>query len=107
MSTKYKQYVELMYQNHKNDFDDFRPIHQKYSLDPDANQEELNEKGRKIQNIIRMWEDKLCGRSEGTGYGSFTSNLAEKFREEIKKDFPHIDSIGIKKSVFEIKRIKL
>jgi len=107
MATKYQEYVLLMYQNHKNDFDEFKPIHNKYSLSPDEHQGEFNEKGKKIQNIIRMWEDKLCGRSEGTGYGSFTSNLAEKFREEIKKEFPHIDSIGIKRSVFEIKRIKL
>jgi len=105
--TKYKQYVELMYKNHEDDFEKFRPVHDKYANNPDEQQNNLNEKGRKIMNIILQWEDKLCRQSEKGGYGSYTTALAEKFRAEIKKDFPHIDSIGItRKKAFELRQIK-
>lgn len=105
---KYKQYVELMYQNHKSDFEEFKPIHDKYGLNPDKLQEELNRKGRKIINIIHMWEDKLCRQSEKGGYGSYTSLLADRFRNEIKKTYPYIDSVGItQKKSFSLKKIRL
>ena len=105
---KYKQYVELMFKNHQEDFKRFKSIHDKYGLHPDELQEDFNEKGRKIVNIINMWEDKLCRQSEKGGYGNYTISLAEKFRNEIRKNFPHIDSVGItKKKSFSLKKIDI
>lgn len=105
---KYKQYVELMYKNHEDDFKKFKPVHDRYGLDPDNFQQELNQKGRKVLNIIHMWEDKLCRQSEKGGYGNYTTSLSEKFRQEIKKTYPHIDSIGItRKKEFDLKKINL
>jgi len=93
--TKYREIYLKMLKEHKDLFDQFRPVHDKYTLDMPTHQEEFNKHGAGIMETIRDWEDKLCGRSEGSGYGSFTGNLAEKFMEEVRKEFPMIDRVGI------------
>ena len=111
--TRYKEVYEMMITQNKKEFDEFQILHDKYALDPVNMQEEYNEGGRKIQDIIRKYEDILCGHSEKSGYGSYTGSLAEKFHDEIRKHFPKIDHIGIKytkkpvQKEFEIKKINL
>jgi hypothetical protein len=58
-------------------------------------QGEFNEIGSKVQSVIRTWEDKLCGRSEGSGYASYSGGLAQKFQDRIRKAFPLIDNVGL------------
>ena len=58
-------------------------------------QETLNIEGSRVMEMIKDYEDKLCRQSEVGGFGSYTTNLAEKFNEEIKKYFPKIDHIGL------------
>lgn len=87
----------------KEAFDEFRIIHDEYALNPEKFQEEYNKAGSKIQVIIRKFEDMLCARSEGNGYGKYTSSLAEKFQNEVRREFPKIDSIGI--TTFSLKKI--
>lgn len=93
--TKYKETFLKMLEEHKDLFDLFRPIHDKYTLDMHAHQEEFNRLGASVMETVRDWEDRLCGRSEGSGYGSFTANLAEKFMDEVRREFPMIDRVGI------------
>ena len=103
--TKYKEYFEKMLEHNKDMFDAFRKIHDKYVLDQEGLQEEYNKIGAEIMNIINDYEDRLCRQSEKGGYGSFTVKLSEKFRAEIKKEFSHIDYVGIQ--IFNIKKISL
>lgn len=105
--TKYKEYVDKMIEENRELFENFQVIHDQYALDQDKWQEEFNRQGERVMVIVRHYEDKLCRRSEGSGYASFTGNLAGKFQEEIKKIFPLIDNIGIKTSNFFIKKIVL
>ncbi len=84
-----------MIANNKALFDEFKQIHDRYGLEGEKLQKEFNEIGAKVQNTIRQWEDKLCGRSEGSGYASFTGGLAQKFQDEVRKAFPFIDHVGI------------
>lgn len=93
--TKYQEYFKLMLENNKDLFNEFKLTHDKYGLDKDKLQDEFNKIGSKVQTVIREWEDKLCGRSEGSGYASYSGNLAQKFQDEIRKSFPLIDNIGI------------
>jgi phage-related protein len=102
---KYKEFFELMIKNNKEEFENFRKLQHKYLQNPSLHQKELNQKGLVIQQIVYQWQDKLCNRSESTGYASFTSSLAEKFISEVQKEFPHFSSIGI--TVFSIPKIKL
>ena len=108
--TKYKEYVKRMIDLNKAAFAEFESIHDKYVLDSQSNQSEFNRTGDKILAIIREWEQKLCLQSEKGGYGKFTSNLSEKFWEEIRKTFPLIDQVGVtrqKQNIFKIKKISL
>lgn len=93
---KYKQQVQDMLEVHADIFKEFQKIHDAYRQDPKKWQEAFNEKGREIIPILARWENSLCARSESGKYGKFSSNLAEKFRNEVKMHFPHIDAIGRK-----------
>lgn len=113
--TKYKEYYDKMISENKELFDEFTQIHFEYSIDQNKNQQEFNEIGEKVLNVIHDWENKLCRHSESAGYANYTGNLAEKFQSEIKSHFPLIDHIGIVVSKapsvdvnkFSIKKIKL
>lgn len=118
--TKYREYFERMLTTEKEAFDKFTKLHLKYSIDQEKMQQEFNAEGSKIMDIIREWERKLCSTSEKAGYGGYTTNLSEKFWNEIRKSFPLIDHVGIivknNKNIdkstpavneFKIQRIKL
>jgi len=105
--TKYKEYFDRMVSENKEAFGKFTQIHFEYSIDQDKNQVKFNEEGEKINKIIHEYEDKLCKQSEKAGFGSYTSNLAEKFQAEVKSHFPLIDHIGIITDKFSLKKIKL
>jgi hypothetical protein len=81
---------------HKEAFDAFKIVHEKYTMLGKKYQEEFNEEGEKILNIIRKYENLLCNYSEGGKYGKFSNKTAETFWQFIKKAFPKIDFIGLK-----------
>lgn len=91
-----------MISNNKELFDEFKKIHDKYGVEQELLQDEFNRIGSQVQSVIRTWEDKLCGRSEGSGYASFTGGLAQKFQDEIRAHFPMIDNVGIIRETVEI-----
>ena len=105
--TKYKEYYEKMVSENKEIFDKFTKTHFEYSIDQNKNQEEFNKVGEEILKVIHEYEDRLCRHSEGAGFGKFTSNLAEKFQDEIRSHFPLIDHVGIVVNKFSIKKITL
>ena len=67
--SKHKEIFEEMLSQHKELFDEFKTIHDKYSLDQKKFQEEFNEKGQEVLDIIRKFENMLCSQSEGGIYG--------------------------------------
>src|SRR5260370_34505763 len=107
--TTYKEYYDRMVSQNKDLFDEFKQIHDRYGLEKDKLEREFNEIGAKVQKVIREWEDRLCGRSEGSGYASFTGSLAQKFQDEVRLSFPFIDSVGIivEEPAFNLKKINL
>lgn len=113
---KYKEYVQKMIDENKEVFEEFRLLHDKYSQDQDNMQAEFNQKGAKITDLIRDYENKLCANTERGAYIKFSSGLSEKFHEELRKVFPMIDHIGLivqkethaaQGSGFDVKKIKL
>jgi hypothetical protein len=92
---KYKIYFDLMFKQNKEAFEEFKKLNDNFTLDPKKFKTEFNEKGREIQDIVRYWENRLCGKSEGSGYSKFSANLAEKFQYEVKRHFPKFDFIGL------------
>jgi len=84
-----------MLDQHIDLFKAFDEIHALYVLDPDANQKRFNEEGEKILDVIREYENRLCSRSQTTGYAAYTARLAEKFQELVKSRYPKIDHVGV------------
>jgi len=93
--TKFKEYYQKMIKDNQTLFEEFRLLHDKYALDPDKLQTKFNDLGKKVQEVAHEWEDRLCKQSEKSSYSKFSPKLAEKFQDEIRKNFPMIDHIGI------------
>lgn len=94
--TKYKQYFLQMVEENKDAFSAFKELHNQYVMDPQIWQFMFNIEGKKIVEIVRVWERKLCAYSERGQYGIYSSNLAEKFWNEVRLCFPKIDFVGVK-----------
>jgi len=93
--TKYRAAVQQMLEKKKKLFDEFKPIHDAYVLNPAANQAKYNTIGSTVMDVIRDYERKLCAKMGAGQYSKFSMNLSEKFMEEIKNIYPKIMFIGV------------
>lgn len=93
---KYQKVYTEMIEAHRELFDAFALVHDKYVLDPDTHKTEFNSLGEKVLVIISKYEQILCGKTENGGLGKFSSNLSQKYWDEIKKRYKKILFIGIK-----------
>ena len=93
---RYQEYYQKMIDENRDLFTRFFDVHDRFVLNPLTSQEEFNIVGHDIVEIIHEYERKLCGHSEKGQFGKFSSNLAEKFWTEVRKDFPKIDFVGVK-----------
>ena len=96
MATKFQQTYKEMVEENQELFDRFKTLHDSYSRQPKLYQQEFNQLGEQVMDIIIKWDKRLCGKSERSGYGSYTSGLSEKFWDHVRKHFPKIDSVGLK-----------
>lgn len=92
---QYQITYQQMIDEHKDLFDKFFKVHDLYTLDPKANQQEFNEIGRQIQDIVHDYERRLCGKTESGMYSKFSGGLSEKFWGLVRQDFPKIDFVGV------------
>ncbi|HLD25058.1 MAG TPA: hypothetical protein VJB96_04035 [Patescibacteria group bacterium] len=93
--TKYRQFVLTMLEENRELFDEFRPIHEAYVLNPVVNKAKYNAIGSEVMDVIREYERRLCAKMGAGQYSKFSMNLSEKFMEEIKQIFPKIMFIGV------------
>ena len=93
--SKYRAAVQQMLEENKELFEEFKPIHNAYVLNPTANQAKYNAIGATVMDMIREYERKLCVKMGAGQYSKFSMNLSEKFMEEIKAIYPKIMFIGI------------
>lgn len=96
MAAKYMEIFNEMVEKYEKEFDAFQVVHNKYMKDPVKWQDQFNKEGAKIMEIVRTYEDRLCGHMENTVNATYSANLSEKFRGEIKKYLPKLDMIGVK-----------
>ena len=50
--------------------------------------------GKQVLRIVEDAERKLCGKMESGGYSTYSANLADKFRGEVRKSLKYIDFVG-------------
>ena len=96
MATRYKEVINALYQDHAEEMSAFQEIHDNYKSDQKKWQTKFNETGAHIMDLLHFYEKQLCGKSERSGMGVYSSKLAEKFWMEIKKKLPMIDFVGVK-----------
>jgi len=92
---QYQVIYQTMVDENKKLFDQFFKLHEAYMHDPKKWQAEFNTVGREFQDIIRVYERRLCGKTESGQYSKFSQNLSEKFWGLVRKDFPKIDFVGV------------
>lgn len=107
MTAKFKKYYQKMIEENKEDFDNFTKIHFEYSTDNEKYQEIFNQEGKKIIEIIHEYENRLCANTERGKFNKYSTSLAEKFQNEVRKHYPLIDHIGIIVKKFSLKKISL
>jgi hypothetical protein len=93
---KYQAIFMRMADENKELFDNFSSVHEAFILNPDANKARFNEVGREVLDVIRDYERILCGKTESGQYGKFSSNLSQKFWDEVRKVYRKIDFVGVK-----------
>lgn len=94
--TKYQQLITELYRDHAEEMNSFQKIHDLYMADQKKHQDEFNRQGESVMDLLHFYERQLCGKSERSGMGVYSSKLAEKFWGEIKKKLPMIDFVGVK-----------
>jgi hypothetical protein len=95
MAAKYIEVFNEMVEKYEKEFDTFQVLHDKYEKDPQKWQDEFNREGIKMMEIVRLYENRLCGHMENTNNATYSAGLAEKFRNEIKRYLPKLDMIGV------------
>jgi sugar-specific transcriptional regulator TrmB len=94
--SKYKKHFHKMLEENQLLFNEFKSVHDRYTKEKETLEEPFHDLGNKILRVIRRYENELCAKSENSGFGKFSSNLSEKFWEEIRAYFPHIDLVKLK-----------
>ena len=84
----------MMINQHRDLWNEFISIHDQYQKDK-SNSVRFHQIGQKLLDIIRLYERKLCSPMEKSINSTFSKNVAEKFWQEIKKDLPLIDQVGV------------
>ncbi len=93
--TKYQTTLKKLVEENGELWTQFTDIHTKFTEEPDKYRKEFNEVGEKFMEVVNKYNDELCRTSEGSGYGSYSGKLADKFIGLLRTIFPSIDEIGV------------
>ena len=93
--TKFQKYYQQMWDENKQIFSNFLAIHDQFKTNQKKYSKEFNEQGKQIRELIEEWDKRLCQQMEKGNNGVFSSKVSEKFWNEVKKDFPLIELIGV------------
>lgn len=93
--TKYQQYYQQMWEANKEKLTQFLDIHDKFKTDRKRFSKEFNDKGKEVREIMEEWDQRLCRQMEKGTNGVFSSKVSEKFWNEVKKDYPLIEFVGV------------
>ena len=93
---KYKQYYQQMADENTALFAEFKEIHDQFVDDRAAWSDQFNLVGQKVVDVMRVWDRRLCSAMNRGVYSSYSQKLSEKFWDEVKKHFSHIDMVGVK-----------
>lgn len=93
--TKYRQYYQDMVTHNQKLFTDFKVVHDQY-VAKEIDQQKYNATGMRIVDIIRDWDRRLCSAMGRGAFSKYSEQLSEKFWSEVRKEYSHIDKVGLK-----------
>ena len=93
-AVKYKQYYQNMIAQNEEAFHSFKLVHDGY-VSGKVEQETYNQKGMKVVDLIRDWDRRLCSAMGKGAFSTYSQKLSEKFWDEVRKDYSHIDKVGV------------
>jgi hypothetical protein len=94
---RYKKVLEEIWARNERMFQQFLILNNDYS-DPSkrANMEDEFQKiGEKVKKILQVGENNLCRQMEKSSHRMFSSKLADKYWDEVRKYFKYIDQVGV------------
>lgn len=86
-----------MWEDNAEVFERFTTVHDQYQSDRrnPSYKHSFDETGAAVRAVIEEWDQRLCQQMERGQNGVFSSKVSEKFWNEVKKDFPLIDFVGV------------
>lgn len=93
--TKFQEYYQKMWDANKAVLTHFLDIHDKFKSDRKKYSQEYNREGKKVREIMEDWDARLCQQMEKGQNAVYSSKVSEKFWNEVKKDFPLIEFVGV------------
>lgn len=96
-SAKYKRIFNSIWEKNKDLFQEFFIINNDYS-DPGKRkdlEDNFQEVGKKVKDLLLEGEQDLCRQMEKSTHRTYSSNLADKYWNEVRKYFKYIDLVGV------------
>lgn len=93
---KYKRFYTLMCEQNEALFTEFDGIHNQYIQEDSSVNDRFHSVGRDVVDVIRFWERKLCSGMERGTNSVYSNKLADKFWDEVRTRYSHIDMVGVK-----------
>lgn len=96
--TKYKKIFEEIWRKNDELFKEFFLLNNEYSDSKkrDSINDKFQDLGGKVQNLLIEGEQDLCRHMEKSNHRVFSSKLADKYWDEVRKYFKYIDMVGVK-----------
>lgn len=84
-------------------FDEFEAINNEFAINSKSRliATKFHKTGLEVMDIIRFWERKLCSGMERGNNNIYSDKLADKFWNEVRKRFSHIDMVGLKSKTLD------
>lgn len=67
------------------------------SLSNPERSKDFEEVGLEVLDTVRFWERKLCSGMERGRHAQYSTQLADKFWQQVRSDYPLVDQVGVKK----------
>ena len=94
---KYKQIFETIWNENKILFQKFLLLNNDYS--DTKKRKSLEEKfqtiGKQVRDLLLEGEQDLCRQMEKSEHRFYSSNLSEKYWDEVRRYFKYIDQVGV------------
>jgi uncharacterized membrane protein YgaE (UPF0421/DUF939 family) len=94
---RYKQIFEETWKENEQLFKRFFLLNNEYTNKRKRRkiEDEFQTVGTKVKELLQHDENELCRQMEKSNHRVFSSNLADKYWDEVRKYFKYIDFVGV------------